>query len=197
MPDFTHLNVHSYYSMLSGVASPSLLVREAKRLKYDALALTDTNGMYGIVEFTKECLQNNIKPILGTQIITKNEPAKLLLIAKNNEGIEEINKHITSRMLNDNFSIMDLAINKHNNLFIITDDMNFLKAYKGDSIFFDICDKQNDVKIFKQKFAHVVEQHIPCIVTNNVHFVIKEEFDLHKVLFSPLILAAAFRTKNI
>jgi DNA-directed DNA polymerase III PolC len=182
MADYTHLNVHSYYSMLSGVASPALLVKEAKRLSFDALALTDTNGMYGIVEFTKECFQSGIKPILGTQIITKNDNSKLLLIAKNNIGLEIINKIVTSRMLDDNFSIMELAKQKINDLFFITGDIEFLKNFDGDNIYFDICDKQNDIRAFRQNFSYVVEQHRPCIVTNNVHFIIKEEYDLHKIL---------------
>jgi len=182
MPDYTHLNVHSYYSLLSGVASPALLVKEAKRLSFDALAITDTNGMYGIVEFTKECLQNGIKPILGTQLVSDDELTKLIIIARNNEGLEQINSFVTARKLDQKFSFSDLVGITNENLFFITDNIDLIKNGSGNSIFFDILDKQNDARLFRSKFSYIVENHIPCIITNNVHLIVKEEYELHRIL---------------
>lgn len=182
MPDFTHLNVHSYYSMLSGVPSPAILVKEAKRLGFDSLALTDSNGMYGIVKFVKECRENNIKAITGTEIDSIDGEKKLTILAKNNAGIENINRIVTDRMLNNGFSIFDIVRQKCDNLFFITDDVDILRESEGNSIYFDIVNKNVNPRLFREKLAFVTENHIPCIVTNNVHFIIKEEFEIHKIL---------------
>lgn len=54
MADFVHLHTHSYYSLLDGVPSPEELVIAAKKAGFKALALTDHNGLYGAVTFTRQ-----------------------------------------------------------------------------------------------------------------------------------------------
>ena len=48
---FIHLNVHSNYSLLSGASRIEELLNRARELGFDALALTDTNGLYGVIPF--------------------------------------------------------------------------------------------------------------------------------------------------
>lgn len=67
MIPFTHLHVHSQYSILDGAASVSALVNKAKSDKMTALALTDHGTMYGIKEFHATCKKSGIKPILGCE----------------------------------------------------------------------------------------------------------------------------------
>ncbi|UCG23083.1 MAG: DNA polymerase III subunit alpha, partial [Chloroflexota bacterium] len=62
---FTHLEVHSYYTMLGGTASPAELAAQAVEDGLSHLALTDTNALYGAVEFEGACRQAGIQPILG------------------------------------------------------------------------------------------------------------------------------------
>ena len=65
MIPFTHLHVHSQYSILDGAASVNALVSKAKKDKMSALALTDHGAMFGIKEFHAACTKEGIKPILG------------------------------------------------------------------------------------------------------------------------------------
>ncbi|MGB9847637.1 MAG: DNA polymerase III subunit alpha [Minisyncoccia bacterium] len=107
MAKFTHLHVHSHYSLLDGLAKIDELVLRAKELGYDSLALTDHGAMYGIPEFYKTATQNGIKPILGVEVYVALENrfqkrAKidsksyhLTLLAKNYEGYKNLMKLIT------------------------------------------------------------------------------------------------------
>ena len=65
MSGFTHLHVHTQYSLLDGAARINELVARAKELGMDSLAITDHGAMYGVIDFYKECKKNGIKPILG------------------------------------------------------------------------------------------------------------------------------------
>ena len=65
---FTHLHVHSHYSLLDGLAKIDELVEKAKELGMDSLALTDHGVMYGAIEFYKKALAAGIKPIIGVEL---------------------------------------------------------------------------------------------------------------------------------
>ncbi len=69
----THLNTHSYYSLLRGTASPEALCQAAKSAGCEALALTDTNGLYGLVLFLEAAKEAGIRPIIGAEIRLSNQ----------------------------------------------------------------------------------------------------------------------------
>ena len=64
---FTHLHVHSHYSLLDGLTKIDELVARAKECGMDSIALTDHGVLYGAVEFYKLAKKNGIKPILGVE----------------------------------------------------------------------------------------------------------------------------------
>ncbi|MDR1975014.1 MAG: DNA polymerase III subunit alpha [Bacteroidales bacterium] len=68
MLDFTHLHVHTRYSILDGMASIKSLVEKVTEAGMDALAITDHGNMYGVVEFVSTCDANGIKPIVGCEM---------------------------------------------------------------------------------------------------------------------------------
>ncbi|MFB6212712.1 MAG: DNA polymerase III subunit alpha [Candidatus Magasanikbacteria bacterium] len=96
--NFTHLHVHSHYSMLDGLSKPKGLVKQAKEYGMEALALTDHGNLYGAVEFYQQAKEENIKPILGMEAYTaphgrKNkeggrdkERRHITFLAKNKKG---------------------------------------------------------------------------------------------------------------
>ena len=107
MIPFTHLHVHSQYSILDGAASIKGLVGKAKGDGMKALALTDHGFMYGIKEFWDTCKKEGIKPILGceTYVATRTVSDKndkvdrsgdhLILLAKNRTGYVNLIKLIS------------------------------------------------------------------------------------------------------
>ncbi len=70
---FTHLHVHTEYSMLDGAARLGELVAAAAADGQPALGITDHGNMYGILDFYKECRKQGIKPILGTEAYMAHE----------------------------------------------------------------------------------------------------------------------------
>ena len=65
---FTHLHVHSEYSLLDGMSRISQLVAKAKELGMDSLAITDHGAMYGVIEFYRVAREAGIKPIIGCEV---------------------------------------------------------------------------------------------------------------------------------
>lgn len=106
--EFTHLHVHTGYSLLDGAAKIDGLVRRAKELGYDSLAITDHGVMYGVIEFYETCLREGIKPILGCEVYVSpgsrfdREVGKgddryyhLVLLAENDLGYHNLSKIVT------------------------------------------------------------------------------------------------------
>ena len=99
---FTHLHVHSEYSLLDGMCRIKDLPKRAKELGQTAIALTDHGVMYGAVDFYKACVAEGIKPIIGCEVYTtkdrldksggrgENETNHLLLLCKNQEGYDNL-----------------------------------------------------------------------------------------------------------
>lgn len=104
MNNFTHLHVHTEYSLLDGACRIEELVNKAKSLNMTSLAITDHGAMYGVVEFFKQTKKAGIKPILGFEAyvsprsLTERDPQKdksqyhLVLLAENQEGFKNIMK---------------------------------------------------------------------------------------------------------
>lgn len=66
-PDFTHLHVHSEFSLLDGMSNLESLMEETKRLGMDSIALTDHGALYGSVQFVQAAKRHGIKPIIGVE----------------------------------------------------------------------------------------------------------------------------------
>jgi DNA polymerase III alpha subunit len=62
------LHIHSNYSLLEGVITLDEIIEKAVNYNLPAIALTDTNGMYGLISFYKKAIEKGIKPILGTYV---------------------------------------------------------------------------------------------------------------------------------
>lgn len=66
--NFTHLHVHTEYSLLDGSGKIKEMVLQAKALGMDSLAITDHGVMYGVIDFYKACITEDIRPIIGCEI---------------------------------------------------------------------------------------------------------------------------------
>lgn len=65
---FTHLHVHTEYSLLDGASKIPDLIGYAKELGMDSIAITDHGVMYGVVDFYQEAMRQGIKPIIGCEV---------------------------------------------------------------------------------------------------------------------------------
>ena len=104
---FTHLHLHTEYSLLDGAASIKKAVARAKELGMDSLAITDHGAMFGVVDFYKECKKQGIKPIIGCEVYTAARKmtdkevdrdkyqGHLILLAKNEVGYKNLIKIVS------------------------------------------------------------------------------------------------------
>jgi len=88
---FTHLHVHSHFSILESSAKVEDLVERAALLGMDALALTDKYVMGGAVQFYRLAKDAGLKPITGCEIcLSDNGLSHLTLLVKNKTGYENL-----------------------------------------------------------------------------------------------------------
>lgn len=105
---FTHLHVHTEYSLLDGSSKIKELLPRAKELGMDSLAITDHGVMYGVIDFYKKAKEVGIKPILGCEIYVapgsrfdreqsrgEDRYYHLVLLAENNQGYRNLMKIVT------------------------------------------------------------------------------------------------------
>ena len=107
---FTHLHVHTEYSMLDGISRIPELVAQTKGLGMEALAITDHGALYGVVDFYSECKQAGIKPIIGCEVYvahgsrrdrsgSERSPHHLVLLARDNTGYQNLMQLVTQAHL--------------------------------------------------------------------------------------------------
>ncbi len=113
---FTHLHVHTEYSLLDGSSKIDELVHRAKELGMDSLAITDHGVMYGVIDFYRAAKKEGINPIIGCEVYVApgsrfdREPGSenesryhhLVLLAENNRGYANLMK-IVSRGFTEGF----------------------------------------------------------------------------------------------
>lgn len=105
---FTHLHVHTQFSLLDGACRLGNLVSRAKELGMTHLAITDHGNMYGAVDFYKECKKQGIKPIIGCEVYVAprtrfdkdkaldKEYNHLILLVKNETGYKNLIKMVSA-----------------------------------------------------------------------------------------------------
>ena len=104
---FAHLHVHTEYSLLDGSSKINEIVRQAKELGMDSLAITDHGAMYGVIDFYKACKERGIHPVIGCEVYVAEKSrfqkegrsdAKyyhLVLLAENQTGYENLIKMVS------------------------------------------------------------------------------------------------------
>ncbi len=114
--NFTHLHVHTEYSLLDGSSKIKELPARAKELGMDSLAITDHGVMYGVIDFYRACKAVGIKPIIGCEVYVApgsrfdkeavgqgdDRYYHLVLLAENNTGYSNLMK-IVSRGFTEGF----------------------------------------------------------------------------------------------
>ena len=119
--NYTALHVKTCFSILQSLNNIKNLVKKAKELGYQSLAITDTNNMFGVPEFYQECKKNNIKPIIGLELTIKEK--NILLYAINNKGYKNLIKLSTIKSEKD--ITLDDLITYKNDLILILHISNY------------------------------------------------------------------------
>ena len=108
---FTHLHLHTEYSLLDGFTRIDELLDRCKDLGMDSVAITDHGQMYGVIEFYKQAQKRGIKPIIGCEVYVSERDHKikdptnrsyyhLILLAENNTGYKNLVKIVSEAYVN-------------------------------------------------------------------------------------------------
>ena len=218
---FAHLHVHTEYSLLDGACRIPDLVKRAKELEMDSLAVTDHGVMYGAVAFYQACSAEGIKPIIGCEVYVAprsmedkehgidNDYSHLILLCENEEGYHNL-CYMVSEAFTKGFYVkprIDWSLlRKHANGLIclsgciagaipqmlISDRYEAAKAkaeelqelFGPDHFYLEI--QNHGISEEQKATAGLIrisqETGIPLAMTNDAHYVRKEDARNHDVL---------------
>ena len=219
--DFTHLHVHTEYSLLDGCCRVKELIDRAAELGEKSIAITDHGVMYGVIEFYKYALSRGVKPIIGCEVYVapksrfdkqksaENKYNHLVLLCENNEGYSNLIKLVSLGFTEGFYSkprIDKELLQKYSKGLIalsaclageiprLLSSGEYEKA-KQTALFYDgVFGRGNyylelqdhgieeQKKINPQLIRISKETGIPLVATNDVHYIGKDDFKIHKVL---------------
>ncbi len=184
---FIHLNCHSNYSLLAGADPIDSLVQATASMGYPALALTDTNALYGAVAFYRSAERAGIHPVFGTEITDPKTNARTVVLAKNLEGFGEVCRIISDRHLQPEFSLVKRLQGASGHVIILCPHkevlQNIIRERGGKNIYVELT-----------RFASTGDQHIrdllkfayrnrlPVVATNRTFFIRPEGWEAHRLL---------------
>lgn len=200
---FINLYNETEYTMLRSSLRIKDLVKAAKNDNLDYVAITDLDNMYGVIPFYLECIENNIKPIIGSHITLEsdfNYFNSILLICKNNIGYKNLLKIVTSRKLEKKLTI-EMIKPFLEGLFVIlpSDEHELIKAFKekNEKNLNTILNKYQDIKdlyigldMQTKEMINITgdiinffeKKNISCIAIHKTTYLNKSDFKVYKIL---------------
>ena len=217
--NFVHLRVHSSYSLASGAITVDKIAQLANKYNMPAIALSDHGNLFGLLEFSLNCQQNGVQPIIAcevnialesnNQLGAKNND-NLLLIAKNNQGYQNLiilvsNSFLTQEAAaNDNHvNIKDLIEHKEGIIALVghpkslaaqlildknnqgaKNNILYYKEIFTDHLYVEVMRHglQPEELINEQLINIAQQNNIALVATNDVYFSSPELYEAHDVL---------------
>lgn len=218
---FTHLHLHTEYSLLDGACRIEPLVLRAKELGMTSLAITDHGNMYGAVEFYQICKKHGIKPIIGCEVyvaprtrfdrekVLDKDYNHLILLCENETGYKNLIK-LVSLSYTEGYYYKprvdhDILEKYHEGLIclsaclagevpraILERDYEKVKntalwyrdVFGENNYFLELQDHGiKEQKIVAEGIKRInAETGIPVVVTNDTHYINKEDSKIQQVL---------------
>lgn len=198
-PPFVHLHCHTNYSLLSGADRMDRLIGEAARCGMKALAITDTNGLYGVVPFSRKAAEAGLLPVLGTELAASGEGGekrascfetgeRAVVLARTRKGFSDLCRLVTARQLDEGARIADLLLSAGPDLFLLTDCLELLELLArekgGEGVLVELRGPLAAVSpsYVRERLAFSKRSGTPTVATNAVHFADPPGHEVHRVL---------------
>ncbi|MFH2003710.1 MAG: PHP domain-containing protein, partial [Bacteroidota bacterium] len=184
----TNYHSHSNYSILQGTIKIDELISHAKKSGSSVVSLTDTNAMYGLIQFAKQAEEENLKPILGALIDDPTDHRlNLILLAKNKTGYASLCKIITARKLKDDFKLTDILKKPDENLFIITSSLELLRQVDlhetlKQNLFIELIVTKKQKRKTRELYEFAKAKGLQVVASHPSYFKSPGDYLLHKVV---------------
>lgn len=196
---FIPLHVHSVYSLLEGALKIKKLISLCKELKMPAVAVTDTNNLFGAMEFSVTAAAEGIQPIIGLHLKVSDK-AGIVLLAQNYDGYKNL-MSLSSRIYVEEanpFLSLEALVGRTDGLICLTggktgildtmikdglsnqalETLHFLKTLFPGRLYIELQRyKKNDDTPFLIDWAY--SENIPLVATNEVFFSTEDMFEAH------------------
>lgn len=218
---FTHLHVHTEYSLLDGASRIDDIAARAKELGMDSLAITDHGVMFGVIDFYRACNREGIKPIIGCEVYTAartlwdkdaekdKHMGHLVLLAENNTGYKNLMKIVSEgyrhgfyykpridknvlRQYREGIIALSACLAGEVQHRLLNGDydgarkeaLEMEEIFGRGNFFLELQDQglEEEARIFPSMKKLHDETGIPFVVTNDVHYVRREDAEAQDVL---------------
>ena len=193
---FVHLRCHSSYSFLDGASSVEALVAAAAAQGQDALALTDTGGLYGAVRFWNAARAQGIRAIFGVELTLVDLPdggSTVALLAADRSGWTSLCRIVSAAQLagrkrEPQASLAQVATESAGLIALSESDdpetLGRLQEVFGDQLYAELVDRwgPDDIARADARAEQAAAQGIATVVTNDVRYARPEDRRLHDVL---------------
>ena len=196
---FVHLHVHSAYSLAEGAIRTKELVQLCADDKSPAVAVTDTNNMFGALEFAMAALDKGVQPINGAQINVGEAEQQIVLLVQNDAGYKNLSKIISDAYMHGDLTkavatSFDALAEISDGLICLSGgaikgfreekDILRLKEIFGDRFYIELQrhglreEEQHEEALIDLAYAH----DIPLVATNDAYFTAPEMHQAHDAL---------------
>lgn len=193
--NYTNLFIETNYSMNGSNIKIKELVKKAKAYGYKTLAITD-KYMYGSIKFYKECLKNNIKPLIGLNInvegILPETYNNFLLYSKNNSGYQNIIKLASLSSISESVTLAELSKHKDGVIFILNTDRSEINNYfinnqtrEYEEVMASISTISDDLYFAISKnheLNELLNKNHKCVALDYVHYMDQEDYKVSNIL---------------
>jgi DNA-directed DNA polymerase III PolC len=188
---FVHLHTHSHFSFGQGASSPESLVEAAAARGFTALACTDTNGVYGAIEFQRAAEASGVRPILGAHLVHGGE--ECVALAEDEQGWARLCRVISAIHWSspspdrergpggEGASLATMLVEREG-LSILSNDIPLLERLVATSGTAGLYAELRPGKERHAVLAAATRLGIPPVVTGAVMFAYPEEWATHRLL---------------
>jgi len=209
--EYAHLHLHTEFSALDGFGSPKAYAKEAADLGFEYLAITDHGNVDGTIDFQKQCLENNIKPIIGCELYVVDDMKRkeksdrrghLTVLIEDEDGWRTLCRWLTRANVEgfyhrprcDFQQILDSDLKGL--VFMTACAASVITLPKGEE-FVKALHKKSDGNVYMEIMPHdipaqkklhdiILDKYsdLQFIATNDCHYVIEEDWEAQEVLLA-------------
>lgn len=165
-----------------GTDSVKAICKQAKRLGYHRLALTDTDNLYGLWPFIHACRDQGITPIIGAEITDRETKARAVCLVKNNIGYTNLTRLITRRHTDKTFRLETAVPNFSDGLAVLSTHTDLLVKWHKTGIHVFAAMPRHPLSPFHRLCRTAKEHGIPLVATPGSFFLRPEGIEIHRLL---------------